>query len=256
MTLAVVDFTSYTESITEALDSINAKETLAGQSSILLKPNLINDSPHPVTTPVECCKAVIEYIRSYSNDMNIVIAEGCGSTTLETDEVFDALGYCDLAESYSDRLVDLNKEPLQKVENSDCPYFPQMYLPEIAFTHFIISIPVLKVHSIATYTGALKNMVGFAPPKYYSGNYGSWKKAVFHGDIHQSIIDLISYRSPDLSIIDATIGLSEFHLGGAQCNPPVNKIIAGFDPFEVDRKAADFLGLNWREIGHLSVRLK
>ena len=94
-------------------------------------------------------------------------------------------------------------------------------------------------------------MMGLAPPKYYSGRYGTWKKAVFHERMQQSVIDLNRYRSPDLTVMDATIGLPEFHLGGRQSDPPVNKILAGFEPVELDRKAAELLQLDWREIGHL-----
>ena len=94
------------------------------------------------------------------------------------------------------RLVDLNDAPVKLVKNPACPVFPEMYLPEIAFSHYIISVPVLKVHSLAKMTGTLKNMMGFAPPKYYSGRYGSWKKAVFHQKMQQSIIDLNSYVVP------------------------------------------------------------
>ncbi|MBF0226551.1 MAG: DUF362 domain-containing protein [Desulfobacterales bacterium] len=117
--------------------------------------------------------------------------------------------------------------------------------------NYIMSVPVLKAHSLSEITGSLKNMMGFAPPKYYSGRYGIWKKAVFHNNMHRSIKDLNSYRTPDLTLMDASIGLAEYHLGGPECDPPVNKIIAGFDPLEVDRKAAGFLGLDWRNIGHL-----
>lgn len=254
MTVALVNFESYSKSITEALDLICAREKIAKQSAILIKPNLINSSPYPVTTPAECSEAVVEYVRSCSKETEIVIAEGCGSTSLETDDVFSALGYVELAKRHSIRLIDLNNAPLKKLKNKSCPYFPYMYLPEIAFTHFIISVPVLKAHSLSIFTGALKNMMGLAPPKYYSGSYGSWKKAVFHGEMQQSIIDLIKYRSPDLSIVDAALGLPDFHLGGPPCDPPINKIIAGFDPFEVDREGARLLGFDWREIRHLVER--
>ncbi len=130
--------------------------------------------------------------------------------------------------------------------------FPEMYLPEILFTHYLVSVPVLKAHSFSKITGTLKNMIGAAPPKHYSGKYGSWKKAVFHGDMHASITELNLYRTPDLSLMDATIGLPEFHLGGRQCDPPMNKLIAGFDPLEVDRKAAELLGFDWHGINHLA----
>ena len=250
-----VDFISYHDTIPLALDKIGAKEVIARQSSVLIKPNLVNASAHPVTTSVDCCEAVIEYVISCSK-ADIVIAEGCGDTSLETDDVFDLLGYRDLARHYGVSLADLNEACLVKLSNRGCPVFPDIYLPQIAFTHFIISLPVLKAHSLSVLTGTLKNMIGFAPPKYYSGRYGSWKKSLFHRDIHQSIIDLNSYRCADLSIMDASVGLAEYHLGGRQCTPPANKIIAGFNPVEVDRKAAGLLKLNWEEIQHLSRPLK
>lgn len=251
MRLATIDFSSYRESVPLALNKIGAERTLAKQSAILIKPNLTNASPHPVTTPVDCCEAVIEYIRSCAK-VDIVIAEGSGDPSLETGQIFDLLGYRKMAMRRGIPLVDLNTAPLKKLKNKDCSVFPEMYLPEIAFTHFIISIPVLKVHSLATITGTLKNMMGFAPPKYYSGKFGVWKKAAFHENVHQAIIDLNRYRSADLSVMDATVGLKEHHLRGRHCSPPVDKIIAGFDPLEVDREAATLLGLDWTRIPHLA----
>ncbi len=252
MDLSIVDFVSFEKSITDALDAIGAHKQIAEQSAILIKPNLTTDSPHPITTSPECCKVIIDYIRKYSK-AEIVIGEGCGDAKRETDEVFNNLGYTAMADSQDVPLVDLNYGPVKKLSNPDCPVFPEMYLPEIAFSHYIISVPVLKAHSLAGMTGCLKNMMGFAQPKYYSGRYGIWKKAVFHGKMQESVIDLNRYLRPNLSIMDCSIGMAQFHLGGAQCNPPVNKIIAGYNPWEVDREAAELLGLNWNNIGHIAV---
>ena len=94
-------------------------------------------------------------------------------------------------------------------------------------------------------------MMGLLPPKHYKGKYGIWNKSIFHNKIHESIVDLNEYVSPHLTVLDATVGMAEFHLGGARCNPPVNKIIAGFDAKEVDRKASELLGFDWRKIRHL-----
>jgi uncharacterized protein (DUF362 family) len=94
-------------------------------------------------------------------------------------------------------------------------------------------------------------MIGFAPPQYYSGG-GFWRKSAFHQYMHQAILDLNKYVSPHLSLMDATIGLADYHLGGRKCSPPVNKIVAGLNPYEVDRKAAEFLKFNWKKIKHLN----
>ena len=218
--------------------------------SKLIKPNLINTSPPPVTTPVACCRAIVEYIRSCSR-AEIVIGEGCGEPSVETGEVFEKLQYQDLARELHVELVDLNTAPLKRLTNENFSAFPEIFLPEIAFTHFLISVPVLKAHSLADITGTLKNMIGLAPPRHYSGGYGVWKKAMFHKEVHQAIRELNQYRCPDLSLMDATVGLAEYHLGGPVCAPPPNLILAGYDPWEVDRQAAELLGRDWKEIPHL-----
>ncbi|MHC4178416.1 MAG: DUF362 domain-containing protein [Planctomycetota bacterium] len=248
--IAEVEFVSYAESVPKALDAVGAGEVLRRQPAVLIKPNLINASPFPITTAAGCVEAVIEYVRSRSEAV-IVIGEGCGDSKLETDEVFDRLGYRELARRLDVELMDLNHAPLRRLEDSDRPVFKEMYLPEIAMTHYLISVPVLKAHSLSKITGTMKNMMGLAPPKHYSGRFGTWKKAVFHNKMQQSIIDLNQYRTPDLSLMDATVGMPDYHLGGAHCDPPLNRLIAGFDPVEVDRRGAELLGLKWRNIGHL-----
>lgn len=247
----ITEFASYKESIKKALDKIGADTVLAAESKILIKPNLVNDMPFPITTSALCCEAVVEYITNCSK-AEIVIAEGCGDKDLDTDEIFKRLGYIEMAEKYGIPLIDLNYAKLTKLTDKECAVFPEIYLPEIAFTHYIISVPVLKAHSLSKMTGSLKNMVGFAPPEHYSGKFGIWKKSVFHENMHQSIIDLNKYRTPDLTIMDASIGMADFHLGGPECEPPVNKIIAGYDPVDVDREAAGLLGLDWQTIPYLA----
>lgn len=249
--VAEVDFTTYEESVGAVLDQLGAREMLGGQTAVLLKPNLINTSPPPVTTPVECCEAVIRYVRSCS-DAEIVVAEGCGDPHVETDVVFDVLGYTALADRCGVALLDLNHAPLRRLERADCTVFPEMYLPEIAFSHYLVSIPVLKAHSLATITGTLKNMMGLVPPEHYAGRFGTWKKAAFHGRMQESIIELNRYRCADLTVMDGRIGLADYHLGGPPCDPPVGRILAGFDPREVDRVAAERLGLEWRDIPHVA----
>lgn len=251
MPLATVDFYTYSKSVPAVLDAIDAGQILSKQSAILIKPNLVNASPHPVTTHVACCEAVVEYVRSCSK-ADVVIAEGCGDASRDTDEIFDLLGYSAMAARHTVPLVDLNSSPLQRFENKACSVYSQIHLPKIAFSYFIISLPVLKVHSIAGITGTLKNMIGFAPPKYYSSGFGGWKKAAFHNHMQQAIIDLNQYRVPDLSLMDASVGLADFHLGGRHCSPPAGKMIAGSNPWEVDREAAALLGLDWKKIRHLT----
>jgi len=247
--VAETPFTTYADAIPAALGQIGAAAVLAKQTAVLIKPNLINTAPHPVTTPAACCEALIDYIRSCSS-ARILIAEGCGDPGCTTAEVFQALGYDELARRRQIALLDLNTAPLRLSQRGNCRLFAQLWLPEVVFRHFLISVPVLKAHSLADLTGSLKNMMGLLPPKHYRGR-GSWNKAAFHADLQTAIVELNHHRPPDLSLMDASLGLSAHHLGGPACQPPANRILAGFDPWALDRRAADLLGLDWRAIAHL-----
>jgi uncharacterized protein (DUF362 family) len=250
MTVASVEFMAYDESVTKALDEIGAAEAISRHKAVMVKPNLITNSPPPVTTPPECCEAIVDYVRRHSA-AEVVIAEGCGAPSVETAELFDALGYRKLSERLGVPLVDLNTAGTKRLADDSCEVFPEMHLPEIAFTHYVISVPVLKAHSLADITGSMKNMLGLPPPEHYQ-TPGHWKKAAFHRNMHTAIIELCRYRAPDLTVMDATVGLVDYHLGGRRLDPPANRILAGYDAREVDRLAADLLGLDWHAIPHLA----
>lgn len=247
---SIIEFENYEKSVQKALDAIEADKLLLEKQDILLKPNLVEASSFPITTSLECVQAVINYIKKYSN-ARIIIAEGTGSADDSTSDVFQKLGYDGLAIRNKIELIDLNEEPLIKLTNPDFTVFREYYIPEIAFKNFIISLPVLKAHSLSTVTLALKNMMGFAPPKYYQRGH-AWKKSFFHQHIEEAIIEMNAYRSADLILLDATVGMADYHLGGAHCEPPVNKIVAGYNSVEVDKTGAELLGLDWKTIKHIA----
>ena len=245
-----IDFDSYEKSVPKILDKLNAGKIFCEQKNILIKPNIVTKDPFPITTHPKMCKALIEYIKKYSN-ANIVVGDGCGSPDYSTMDAFNDLGYKSVSDDYNVELIDLNEVPLTKFENQNCMIYKELYLPEIINTHYIISMPVLKAHSFSIITGTMKNMMGFLPPAHYKGKFGIWNKAVFHNNVHESIIDLNNYVSPDLTVLDASVGLQDFHLGGPTCNPHVKKLVAGFEAKLVDRKAAELLGFDWKQIKHL-----
>ncbi|MCG8614626.1 MAG: DUF362 domain-containing protein [Desulfobacterales bacterium] len=242
-------FETYDNSVPFILNQLNVKGLIKDEETILLKPNLVNADPFPITTSPHLCRAVIQHLKSIT-DARIVIAEGCGDSVLETDQVFHRLGYDRLAAETGVELLDLNHAPLKIHSRPGNKIFPEFYLPEIADRSFIISLPVLKAHSLAVITGTLKNMMGFAPPKHYSGG-GAWKKAVFHSKMQRSVMELNTYILPDLTLMDASVGLSEYHLGGPTCHPPVNRLLAGTDPFAVDQAAARLLDIDPGTIPHI-----
>ncbi|MEN8258618.1 MAG: DUF362 domain-containing protein [Thermodesulfobacteriota bacterium] len=247
------NFTSWTDSVRKICEAGGLKEQVEKNGKpVLIKPNLVENLAPPITTPVQVVEGLVAFLQEEIAGVEIVIGEGCGATEYDTHFVFKEQGYEELATKRSVRLVDLNDEPLQHLENPKCLCWPEMYLPEILFDVFLLSVPVLKAHSLAGVTLTMKNMMGAAPPSHFQQG-GAWKKAAFHARIDPAIFDLNTYRTPDFTLLDATIGMQQAHLWGPTCNPPKNRLAAASDPVAIDAWGTDLLGFDWQQIGYLKM---
>jgi len=246
----VVDHTDFATDVERLLNASGLAERLKDVRQVLLKPNLVEPKPPPVTTPVECAAAVVEWLSRHAPHCRVIIAEGCGAKEMDTGSCFEALGYSELARLRGVELLDLNTAPSVTIKNPACRRWPEITLPRILFESFLISLPVLKAHTLAGVTLTMKNMMGAPPPAVYQQG-GHWKKASFHQGIQEAIFDLNRYRAPDCTILDATIGMSQAHLWGPTCDPPVNLLVAGYDPVAVDAYGCSLLGKEWSSIGHI-----
>lgn len=230
-----IRFTDYERSIATALDRIGAGERLPREGLIILKPNLTNASPPPVTTSVEAVEAVYRYCRVHTG-AEIAIGEGVGSGW--TEEVYAVLGYADLAKRCGLRLLDFNDGDSVEMRNPDARHLKSFHLPRIVQDAYLISIPVLKDHTFTRTTLSLKNMFGLAPSRHYGG---TWNKSKLHSpSADESVVDVCLYRKPDLSIIDATMALRGGHLSGRK--ERLDRILAGFDPVATDAIGSRLLG--------------
>ena len=211
---------------------------------VIIKPNIVNPSPPPVTTDVRVVAGVVRALNE-AGIKEVVIAEGSG--TGDTMDNFQTLGYAKLGID----LVDLDKEKTVKLHVENHRVWQHITVPEILIDTFIISVPVLKEHSMCGVTISLKNMVGILPARDYSG-YWTYKKSQVHKyDTDGCIADIISVISPSWAVVDATVGMKGSHLSGTPINPPINLVYGSADPFEADTFGCELLGKNWRDIRYL-----
>ena len=242
--VAKVKFIDYQTSTAKVLDLIGAGARLPQEGLIIIKPNLTNSSPPPVTTNVATAEAVYNYCKAHTK-AEIVIGEGTGSG--KTADVFTALGYTALAKKYRIKLIDFNEAETVMLQNNDALQLKQFHIPVIVREAFVISLPVLKSHSFTATTIAMKNMFGIAPGKFYAG---SWNKSKLHSpSTDKSVVDVCLYKRPDLSIIDASIALKGSHLSGRQ--KKIGLILASFDPVAVDALGSELLGHNPKRLEYL-----
>ncbi len=243
-------FSSWHKTLPSLLDATGLKEKVVTQPLILIKPNLVEALKPPITTPVALIESLIDYLQQHCPKSKIIIGEGTGSLSYDTFHAFNELGYTSLAAKKSVELIDLNQEELICKKDGSCRRWPEMFLPTLLDKVFLLSVPVLKAHTLAGVTLTMKNMMGCAPPAHYQGN-GSWGKSTFHQQIHEAVFDLNRYRTPDFTLLDATIGMAQAHLWGAHCNPPVGRIAASWDPVAIDSYGCSLLGKSWKDIGHI-----
>lgn len=239
-----VHFKNYTTSVFKALDLIKANERLPPSGTIILKPNLTNSSPPPVTTPVGAVEAVYLYCTKHTN-AEIIIGEGCGTGV--TMDIYRANGYKKIAGKYGIPLVDFNTAPAVTLTRDDTFILKKFHIPEIAEDAFIISIPVLKDHLFTKTTIAMKNMFGLAPAPFYSGG---WNKSRLHSpSTDKAVVDVCLYKKPDLCLVDAVTALTGSHLSGRE--KPMKTILASFDCVAVDALGSSLLGHNPPKLEYL-----
>lgn len=235
---------------TKLLSAAGIRDGIDVAGTVLIKPNLVEALDPPITTPVELVEAIIDYLRLELPRVRIIVGEGTGSTSYDTFHCFDELGYTEMAGRRSVELIDLNEEELVRHERDECARWPEMYLPKLLDEVFLLSVPVLKAHSLAGVTLTLKNMMGCAPPSHYQQG-GHWGKSSFHNRIHEAVLDLNRYRCADFTLLDGTRGMAQAHLWGPECDPPVGRLAVSWDPIAIDSYGCSLLGKKYTDIPHI-----
>ncbi|UCH81827.1 MAG: DUF362 domain-containing protein [Nitrospiraceae bacterium] len=221
------------------------KENLPSRP-VIIKPNIVNPSLSPVTTDARVVEGIIRALREHDIH-DIVVAEGSG--TGDTLDNFNRLGFSGLGV----RLIDLDKEATVTLPVKNHLVWNEITIPKIVLDTCIISVPVLKEHSMCGVTISLKNMVGILSAQRYAG-YWTYKKSEIHRhNTDECIADIISVIKPDLAVVDATVGMKGSHLSGTPCDPPIHLVYGSTDPLEADKFGCDLLKRNWREIKHLKI---
>ena len=214
-----------------------------GQEKIVLKPNLINDNPPPTTTPYETVEALV---KSYYKDYEVVIAEGSG--WCDTSHAFKVLGYSKMAEKYGVKLVDLNKDEYEVRRNPWALFLKEFEFPLTLRDSYLISVPVLKEHSLTTITISLKNMLGATLGERTKA---AGKKGRFHGRLDESIVDVNLYLKPNLAVVDGRVAGVGGELGARPKKCGV--MIFSEDLAAADAVGTKILGYDPLSINHLKL---
>ncbi|MHA2064220.1 MAG: DUF362 domain-containing protein [Candidatus Thorarchaeota archaeon] len=227
----------------EGLDLIGGFSGL--KSPVLIKPNIctISDGTGSSVTDVKVVEAITRLILDTDQKLSIKIVES-DSQSKFTEEAFEKFGYAELestmkAEGYDVSLVNLSKSPLVKVDFKG-RYFNNPEFPELlANPHYFVTVAAAKTHYLTFITGVLKNQFGVLPRK---------DQSFYHPNINDVVIDLNHLLQPNLSIVDARVGMEGWN--GPKTRQ-LDVFIIGHKPASVDATMARVMGFDPREIKHV-----
>ncbi|MGE5329651.1 MAG: DUF362 domain-containing protein [Deltaproteobacteria bacterium] len=108
----------------------------------------------------------------------------------------------------------------------------------------IINVPKIKTHMMMTYTGAVKNLFGLIPGALKAEYHLRMKDTQ---NFAQLLVDICECSRPQLSIMDAVIGMEG---EGPSAGKPrkVGLIIASTNPYALDVAASHIIGIKPNEI--------
>jgi uncharacterized protein (DUF362 family)/NAD-dependent dihydropyrimidine dehydrogenase PreA subunit len=108
----------------------------------------------------------------------------------------------------------------------------------------IINIPKLKTHSMTYFTGAVKNLFGIIPGVHKAEYHFRMSDKV---DFSNLLIDLCECIKPNISIMDAVIGMEG---SGPSAGTPrkIGAIISSQNPYNLDFVAAKIINIKHTEV--------
>jgi uncharacterized protein (DUF362 family) len=254
--------------VEEAIDLLGGLETVAaGKERIMLKPNLVAESPG-ITTKPQVVQTLARLMRRAGKD--VLIGEGSaaagrfnvrGGESYRTRNrellnnmqayVFEQLGYSQLAAALRIPLINLHSGDMVDVPVPGGYAYDQITLHQsLTDIDLLCSVPMMKTHTLATVTLGMKNLIGLYPGTvYYSVRAPVHEHASQAGSpgVAYEILDMVRANKLGLTVIDGSMAME----GNGPANGELLKmdvIIAGANPLATDMVAASVMGFEPREV--------
>jgi uncharacterized protein (DUF362 family) len=233
----------------------------------MLKPNLVADSPVFTTKPI-VVKTLAQLMQKAGKE--VMIGEGSAAASsfnvvdneiFRTNKreildgmqqhVFNVLGYSEIAQSLKIPLINLHSGEIVEVtlKNGFAAKSVKIH-KSLTEVDLVCSVPMMKTHTLATVTLAMKNLIGLYPGTHYYA-VRSWlhDRAAEAGSpgVAYEVIDMNNAVKTGLSVIDASTAME----GNGPSNGTLvdmGLIIAGTCPLAADMVGATLMGFETEEI--------
>jgi len=212
---------------------------------VLIKPNIVNSKPYPVSASREIMSLIIESIKQVS-DADILILEGT-ATGESINPAYQALGY-DFPRVL---MLDVKDCIWVEVENPLPHPFAvtTFWVPNVVISSdYLISVTPFKISSEGGIF-SIKNLISLLPVSKYKGSASGGWGTLYELGIDKVIADLYFTLPFDLGIIDAR---SKFINGDDFQQYKIERYgkIYADEPYKVDLEASQ---IDKIEMGYLDL---
>lgn len=237
------DYAQVEEKLSELLAMMKGIEQFVkSDERILLKPNLLAavKPEKAATTHPSIVAAVGRLVKQAGASSVLIDSPGSGypHTANMLDKVYRATGMYAAAEQAGIEVsLDTGYQTVSYLEGH---YVKRLeVLTPILKADGALNLCKLKTHGFLGMTGAVKNSFGIIPGLTKPGYHANLKKP---GQFAGMCLDLISFLSPRLSIMDAVIGMEGT---GPQNGTPryIGWLLASTSPLALDCAAGEIIGL-------------
>lgn len=210
-------------------------ELIPYNSKVLLKPNMLSveEAGSPVVTNFNVFEAIIRIIKDYSNNISFGDSPGFG----DSKKAAEKSGLLGVAEKYNVKFEDFKESIHVKFDDSIlCKSWTVARAPYEA--DILITLPKLKTHAMAYFTGAVKNQFGCIPGTLKATWHTRMPKA---NNFCKMLLDLNSLLNTSFAILDGIVAMEG---NGPRSGKPkkMDTLIMGKSLTAVDSTAVRLIG--------------
>ena len=210
-------------------------------SKVFIKLNLvIKKKPDEVaTTHPMVLKVIAEKLLELGCKVIVGDSPGGPYTKSSLKGVYKTCGIEEVCEELG---IELNYDTSEvKVENLNGKILKYMtVIKPIVDADHVINICKLKTHAMATFTGGVKNLFGVIPGVSKAEYHFKMPEVV---DFTEALVDICSYVSPSLTIMDGVIGMEG---EGPTAGVPrkIGVLLGSESPYAIDVVACNIINLD------------
>ena len=192
---------SVADSVRRAIKLAGGLDFINSGQSVLVKPNVNSDDPHPGTTNPGLLLEVVKMVRE--KDPKRIIVADRSNPWWDTLRAMKKVGIYEAAVQGGAEVVIFGKGDYVKVNPEGSYHWTQgFYFPDLVRqVDQVISLPVAKTHIIADFTMGIKNWVGLIPPSDRNYLHLKEKDKEFFGSM---LSEIHLARKPSFLVMDAT----------------------------------------------------